>query len=77
MEIARQVKKLLRHRKKHWNMFISISLEQYRSSYCETKNACKALISRTGQSYEKQLARHGENSLKKVIFVYKEVDSEK
>lgn len=38
-----KVNKLFRHKKKHWNLFISTGLEQYRSRYCKTRNASKAL----------------------------------
>ncbi|CAH8499909.1 unnamed protein product [Schistosoma margrebowiei] len=51
-------------------MFISTSLEQYRSSYCKTRNACKALISETRWSHEKQLFKDCENN-PKILSSYK------
>lgn len=65
--INKEVKKLLRCRKKHWNMFISTGLEQYRSSYRKIRNNCKALISRTRRSYEKQLVRDCKHSPKRLF----------
>ncbi|CAH8669480.1 unnamed protein product [Schistosoma bovis] len=65
--ITKTVRKLLRKRKNHWNMFISTGLEQYRSSYCKIRNACKALISKTRHSYEKQLVRDSRYSPKRLF----------
>ncbi|VDP60993.1 unnamed protein product [Schistosoma mattheei] len=65
--ITKTVRKLLRKRKKHWNMFISTGLEQYTSSYCKIKNACRALISKTRRSYEKQLVRDPRYSSKRLF----------
>ncbi|VDO93317.1 unnamed protein product [Schistosoma margrebowiei] len=48
-------------------MFISTVLEQYRSSYCEIRNACNALISKTRLSYEKQLVRDSRYSPKRLF----------
>ncbi|CAH8625859.1 unnamed protein product [Schistosoma haematobium] len=65
--ITKSVRKLLRKRKNHWNMFISTGLEQYRSSYCKIRNTRKALISKTRLSYEKQSVRDSRYSPKRLF----------
>ncbi|VDP80267.1 unnamed protein product, partial [Schistosoma mattheei] len=50
--ITKPVRKLLSKRKKHWNLFISTGLEQYRSSYWKIRNKCKALIKNDAERAE-------------------------
>lgn len=55
---TKQVKKLIKLRKKRSSMFISTGSEQYGSIHSKTRNICKAQISKVKHSYEKQLVRN-------------------